>query len=415
MKNNSFFKNVFMLASGSIIAQIVTIICSPITTRIFTPEEIGIFTLITTAVTIFSPIISLRYEISIVNESELDNALSLMQLSTIVCGVFSAIVTLCYIIYYNLFSSVNYNLFLMALMIYALLFITGIINILVSFNNRMSQYTLITKLYVIRIGMQNIFMIIFGLMKSGVLGLMISQLLGLLFGFKSQIGELVNHKEYLKKVDNSKLNHIAKKYKKQVLWSTPATLLNGLSYSSMNYFIHFLYGEAILGFYSISYRILGLPLSVVATNISKVYFEKASKEYVVKGNCEISFKKTLLFSIVLSIPMGLVMYFMAPIAFKVIFGESWYKSGVIVSIMTPMVMVRFIASSVNVSTIISNKQNVDLFMQVILLLASLIVFALTYEFKLDLNVYLKLVNAFISVIYIIYIFVLYKSIKGGNK
>lgn len=412
MKHNSFFKNVITLASGSIVAQIIMIICSPITTRLFTPEEIGVFTLITTGVTIFSPIISLRYEISIVSESELENALSLLQLSTILCGIFSFIVTIGYMLYFSISLNYDYNPFLMSLIVFILIFITGIINILISFNNRMSQYQLITKLYIIRTGMQNIFMILFGVFKFGALGLMSSQVVGLLFGLKSQIGQLENFKNCLIKIDTSKLKYVAEKHKKQVIWSTPATLLNGLSYSSMNYFISFLFGEAVLGLYSISYRILGLPLSVVSTNISKVYFEKASKEYSEIGNSRKTFFNTVIFSIILAIPMGIVMYCFSPNVFKIIFGESWYQSGVIVSIMTPMVMIRFVASSVNVSTIISNKQNIDLFMQIILLIAALLVFGIAYLFQLNVNGYLKLANSVISFIYIIYIFVLYSCIKG---
>lgn len=412
MKNNTFFKNVFTLASGSIIAQIVTIICSPITTRLFTPEEIGIFTLITTAVTIFSPVISLRYEVSIVSETELENSLGLLQLSTIICTIFSAIITIGYAIYLRLFSATNYNLIIISLIIFILLFVTGIINILISFNNRMSEYTLITKLYIVRTGMQNAFMIIFGVLKTGFIGLMFSQIIGLLFGIKSQMSGLKNYKDLLKRVDKDKLKYVAKKHKRQVIWSTPATFLNGLSYSSMNYFIQFLFGDAVLGLYSISYRILGLPLSVVASNISKVYFERASKEYIDNGNCIVSFKKTILFSTIIAIPMGIIMYFAAPPVFKIIFGEAWYESGVFVSILTPMVMLRFIASSVNVSTIISNKQNIDLLMQIILLISSLTVFGLAYIFKLSINIYLQLTNVFISLIYIIYIFILYNTIRG---
>lgn len=412
MKNNTFFKNVFTLASGSIIAQIVTIICSPITTRLFTPEEIGIFTLITTAVTIFSPVISLRYEVSIVSETELENSLGLLQLSTIICTILSFIITIGYAIYLRLFSTINYNLIIMSLMIFILLFVTGIINILISFNNRMSEYTLITKLYIVRTGMQNAFMIVFGVLKTGFIGLMFSQIIGLLFGIKSQMSGLKDYKDKLKRIDKDKLKYVAKKHKRQVIWSTPATFLNGLSYSSMNYFIQFLFGDAILGLYSISYRILGLPLSVVASNISKVYFERASKEYIDNGNCIVSFKKTVLFSTIIAIPMGVIMYFAAPTAFKIIFGEAWYESGVFVSILTPMVMLRFIASSVNVSTIISNRQNIDLLMQIILLTSSLTVFGLVYIFKLSINIYLQLTNVFISLIYIIYIFILYDTIRG---
>ena len=70
LRQNKALSSITTLASGSLIAQVITILTSPITTRIFTPEELGTYTLLITAVNMFGPIICLRYDLAIVTEKQ---------------------------------------------------------------------------------------------------------------------------------------------------------------------------------------------------------------------------------------------------------------------------------------------------------------------------------------------------------
>ncbi len=63
---SSYIKSIIQLATETLIAQIITIVVAPITTRLYTPEEIGVYTLIISIISIFGPIINGRYDFSIV-------------------------------------------------------------------------------------------------------------------------------------------------------------------------------------------------------------------------------------------------------------------------------------------------------------------------------------------------------------
>ena len=58
------------LTLGSIIAQVIAILISPITTRIYSAEQLGIYTLLLTVVTLFGPILSGKIEMAIVTEKK---------------------------------------------------------------------------------------------------------------------------------------------------------------------------------------------------------------------------------------------------------------------------------------------------------------------------------------------------------
>jgi O-antigen/teichoic acid export membrane protein len=59
-------KNVLKLASGTLISQIITLLAAPIITRLYGAENYGIVLIFTSISTIFIPLSSMRYELSIV-------------------------------------------------------------------------------------------------------------------------------------------------------------------------------------------------------------------------------------------------------------------------------------------------------------------------------------------------------------
>ena len=55
------------LTIWSIFAQLITFILSPVTTRIFSPEQFGFYTLISSVVSMVMPILSLKFDSLIVS------------------------------------------------------------------------------------------------------------------------------------------------------------------------------------------------------------------------------------------------------------------------------------------------------------------------------------------------------------
>jgi len=63
---SDFKKNVLTLMAGTTIAQAIPIAISPILTRLYTPEEFGLFALFLAIVSIFGVVATMRYEMAIV-------------------------------------------------------------------------------------------------------------------------------------------------------------------------------------------------------------------------------------------------------------------------------------------------------------------------------------------------------------
>ena len=133
---------------------------------------------------------------------------------------------------------------------------------------------------------------------------------------------------------------------------------------------------------------MGLPLALVSGNVSKVFFESASREYDSTGQFYNSLKKSFLFLFAISIPMVIVLMLFAPPVCEFVFGEGWNIAGKYVVILAPMFGFRLIVSAISPALIIAKKQNVEFILQLFFVLSSLICFVITQYVNLPIETYL---------------------------
>ena len=92
--SSPFGLDVFKLVTGTTIAQIITVLSSPILTRLYGPEAFGFFALITSITSILGVIVCLRYELSIMlpkEDSEAANLLGLCLLCVVAVSGLTAL------------------------------------------------------------------------------------------------------------------------------------------------------------------------------------------------------------------------------------------------------------------------------------------------------------------------------------
>jgi O-antigen/teichoic acid export membrane protein len=300
--SSNYFKAITRLTFGSLVAQLITVLVSPISTRLYTPEQLGIYTLIITISAMFGPVLSGKYDMAIVsadNEREVNN---LIVGSALFSFVFIIFITIGYYFYLNTKPEILEEVGILAYLLVTILIVRSVVNILNHYNNRYKEYKLISSVYVIRTAFQNFGLVVFGILKLGTLGLLLSQLLGSLAGLKKQGMMLFNKHSQLKEVKLYEVKKTLIKYRKQPLYAMPAHFINSTSYSILNFFITGLFGLSSFGYYSMSYRILGLPLSLVSMNVSKVFFQRASEEKQNKGVYTKTLMQITVFLLCLAIP-----------------------------------------------------------------------------------------------------------------
>ena len=95
--NRLFFKNVVLIASGTAAAQIVTMLSTPVVTRLYTPSDFGVLTVFTALIGVLGPLSTLRYAVTIPlaeNEGLADNLIRLCFLITLLLSLIILIIVL---------------------------------------------------------------------------------------------------------------------------------------------------------------------------------------------------------------------------------------------------------------------------------------------------------------------------------
>lgn len=411
LRDNSFFKAISLLATGSILGQVIGFIGSILMTRFYAKEAIGAMTLVVAITGMFGPVINGRFDYAIVKEREESKANSLIALSIIAGCIFSLLVSVGSVFYFNT-QEEALSPAIAALFVFIILITISFTNVFRSYNNRIEDYKTMTWVIVIRKIAEEGSKAIFGFFHGGYVWLLISRLLGEFFGMRQQTKHIRSKVADIKAQTKGKLRDVFKLHSKQLYFSTPAALMNSASYYILSLFIGDLFGVSELAVYSISVAVLGLPLSVISGNVSKVYFSEASKEYAETGNFKKSTKKTLLILLVLSIFVFAGMYWIIPILVPIVYGNGYLGAGTFIKILAPMFTVRFITSSIATGLVVANKQQQDMFLQGGFILTAVVTFFLSKIYNYTVSTFLIHISVLYAAVYLLYLLFVVLASRG---
>ena len=145
-------------------------------------------------------------------------------------------------------------------------------------------------------------------------------------------------------------------------------------------------------------------MGVVTESVSKVFYQRASREIYEKGNILSLLKETYknLFRIAF-IPF-IILFITAPIVFSYIFGQEWYEAGRYTQAMVPWLFLTFLTMPVSAIPSVLNRQKSFMYYQVFLLMGRFLsLFVGYYYFE---NAYLAIILfSLCGVLFNIYLFV----------
>jgi O-antigen/teichoic acid export membrane protein len=169
-----------------------------------------------------------------------------------------------------------------------------------------------------------------------------------------------------------RLRTLASRYSGFPRFSLAADSLNVVSNQIPVMLLSSLFGGAVVGFYNLTLRVLGAPISIIGRAFLEVFNQKASRDYAREGNCRETYLRTLRILSIVALPVFLGLMLVAPQLFALVFGAEWRTAGVYAQVLAPMFYLRFVASPLSYTLYIAGKQRYDLYWQMALLLATLL-------------------------------------------
>lgn len=343
---SEFGRNVLTLIAGTTIAQAIPIAISPILTRIYTPEDFGVFAIFTAMVGIISIISALTYEQAVFIPKYNKYAINIVALSFIFILITTFITSIIVFIFkdniLHLLNDINIGNWLYFIPI--TVFFIGLFNLLSNYNNRIKNYKDIAKATVIKSIALSIVQIIIGVFKNGPSGLILGQMSAQIFANIKLCRNIIKDKNLLSFISVSRIILVFRRYKNFPKYHMPHAFINTVSSSLPIYFFTPFFGFEVVGFYSLALMITLTPMMVIAGSMAKVYNQKISEIYN-DGLDAYLFTINIIKSLAkrLFIPFSIFVLF-APEIIKIIFGVKWQQAGVYIQILSLFIFLNVVVS-----------------------------------------------------------------------
>lgn len=398
---SEFAQHVITLMTGTAVAQAIPIVISPILTRIFTPAEFGVFALFVAMTSIFGAAINLRYDMAIMLPESEDEALGLAILG-LFAALFNSLILLLLIFIFNshLISFLGQPdlegwLYFIPLTV----FLLGLFNVLNYYNSRHKEYRKIANTNMIKAAVLALIQIIFGALKFGVSALIAGALLSSFIAYIMLLRATFRKGLRSKTIDKAKIKALAVRYRDFPKYSAPGIFINASSQHLSSVFISALFSASTLGHYYLVQRMLGVPISLIGSSISQVYFQQASIERRETGRASKTFNATLVRLLIIGVAIFLPLFFIVEDLIALVFGEDWRKAGEYSKILLPFFFVRFISVPLIMTFPLFELQKLWFIINTVLLFLVLSVFWLSKVFSLDMDGYLVLSTVILSMFY----------------
>jgi lipopolysaccharide exporter len=360
----SFIRNVVTLMTGTTFAQALMILVAPILTRLYSPEDFGVYALYISILGIIAVVACWCYEFAIVLPENDEDAANILVISLLVC-LAMVLLTLILVALFrksvaNILGAPELASWLWFMPLS--LIVAGLFQVFNYWSTRrkhfrrlaIRQITQSTITVATQLGIG--FILYPG--PGGLIG-------GSIVGQFTATGRLAWHiwrdegKQLLSYIKRKDLYRMLARYKKFPLYSSWSALLNTASAMLPVLLLGYFFTPKIVGYYALGHRVLATPMGVIGGSVAQAFFPRAA-EARRSGNLDkITFE---LFQQLLTIGLIpiLLIAIVAPELFSIIFGHRWVEAGVYAQWLCLWIIFQFISSPISTIITVLEKQRLGL-------------------------------------------------------
>lgn len=407
--NNRFLHRVARVFFGTLGAQGIMLLSTLLLARLYSPAEMGLFNVWFAFLTVGAVMVTARYELAFFALKSDDESPALGRLIVYMSALLSLVLTvgLATAAFATAWLPAGIAPFILPLGI--AVFVASLNTSLLSLLALQQRFTMLGMSRVGFAASVALLQILGGVLALGAAGLIYGQLLGSLLAVALIIACV--DRRWLQaawSTPRATLAQVRNAYRSFPIYSLPADLVNNVARQLPMLMVAARFGNEAGGWYGLTLKIMGAPISLLATSILDVFKEQAARDYRTKGNCLQIYKKTLLSLALVALPPFIILYFVGEYLFATLFGPQWQQSGKYAVLMIPMFYTGFVASPLSYTIYIAQKQKYDLIWQCTLLLISIAVFGLAT----DAETAIRWFSLLYAGMYCIYLFMSYYFARG---
>jgi O-antigen/teichoic acid export membrane protein len=328
-KNSRFLRNVIVVASGTAVAQIITVAFSPVITRLYGPEAFGLLGTFLALTHTLSPLAGLSYPAAIVLPKDDTEAEGIVRLSRNISLGISLSILLVLLIAGD-FAVGSFNLGKIGYFIY----LAPVTIIFASYYQSSQQIMLRKKLFKLNAKVTVIQALLLNLAKSciGLFYPLASVLIVIAaidnaFLAAMQSITIKRSKKWNPGPDKVSLRHIAKKYYDFPVYRAPQSFINNAAENLPVLLLAGFFGPAAAGFYSIGRKVLTMTTRFIGKSVENIFYPYIADAANQRKTLSRPLIKTIIaLALTGIIPFGSVMI-CGPWLFRIVFGPDWVKAG----------------------------------------------------------------------------------------
>lgn len=384
LPETSFLRKLLMLASGTMAGQAILVLSSPLLTRLFTPAEFGGFAVFAAVAAIAGIGAGLRFELAVPIVREDADAAALVGMAAFCSAVTTALATL--VIWLaepwlgELVGPTMFWLWLWLLPLAMLLWGWG--SALSFWSVRRGRFAVNGTAFTLQSGGQAGSQLVFGLFSAGVPGLITGFLVGYLvrFGYHAV---RVPRPEWalIARPRPGLIRHAVVRNWRYPALALPSQLLESICQMAPVILVAWLFGPGTAGWYALGQRIIGLPVRVLSEAASQVLLGEL--RHLDSHRLHHFFLRTVFLFAGLGLLGMLPVLLFAPPLFALAFGEAWREAGVIVQLLVPFHLMRFVVIPISQVLYYLQQQAFVLLSSVLTTLAMLGSFGAGYYWSLE--------------------------------
>lgn len=381
-----FFRKLLTLSSGTMAGQGLVLLSSPLLTRLYDPQQFGAFAVFAAMAGICAVNASLRYEFAVPvmqEENDAATAALLAMLSAASTAILLAVLVALFGERIAGWVAVpELATWLWLLPPAALLWGCG--SALSYWSVRRGSYRVNGMNRTLQLGMQAGGQVALGLLGAGVAGLIVGYMLGYVVRFGHFLSRLpAIERQLLIGSQPGELRRVARLSWRYPALALPSSLLQAICDLAPVLLVAALYGPASAGWYGLSQRIMAAPIKILSEAASQVFLGEARG--LDRQRLHRFFLRTLALFSGLGLLGALPLLFFAPPLFVLLFGPEWREAGVIVQILMPLYLARFVVFPISQLLYILDRQDLHFVVSLLNLLALIGSFGLGAFLQLEIR------------------------------
>lgn len=370
LKRGGFISNVVKLLAGNVAAQAIGLITAPIIARLYTPEDFGSMTLVTSIIGILSVFSCLRYENAIVMPKDNKDGLNLLVLCLIISCLFALFLLFFVWLLRNIqgifsgISALGSLLWFVPLGVFTL----GICRSFVYWQTRIKNFSIlsINQVFIqVSVAGSKIASGFWIGSSAGwlITGNIIGQLTSIIIlGYALLRYYLNDLRKTIRKPDILRVAQEFRDFPKYRIWTG---FLNSVAQNLPVFWLAYFFSSEVVGFFGLANSLLKKPINLISQSISRVFLQKAAEtEARSQDHRKNLTKATLGLAFIGIIPFGILMIGGREI-FTFLFGNEWSEAGLYAQLLAPWLFTGFIKSPSAQFLLVKRKLRFGLYFNIV--------------------------------------------------